>query len=244
MQRCLEPELLDSLPPEDVSAIHSRRDLRKLNWWMGNARFMADALNSAFKERPIRRLLELGGGDGTFLLSVAKRLNCRQREPEAILLDQQKLLTTATRSGLQKFGWRIETVTADVFDWLRQPGAPECDAIVANLFLHHFPNERLIELFALAQRKTRLVVAVEPRRGGLPLLGSRFVWAIGCNHVTRHDAVISVRSGFARQELSALWPQPDGWVCEERPAGFSSHLFVAKYRQGPTQPHQAGCPNQ
>jgi hypothetical protein len=45
--------------------------------------------------------------------------------------------------------------------------------------------------------------------------------------VTRHDAVLSVRAGFAGRELSALWPSADGWKLEERRAGLFSHLFVA-----------------
>jgi hypothetical protein len=34
----------------------------------------------------------------------------------------------------------------------------------------------------------------------------KLLWLIGCNAVTRHDAAVSMRAGFIRQELSALWP--------------------------------------
>jgi hypothetical protein len=46
--------------------------------------------------------------------------------------------------------------------------------------------------------------------------------------VTRHDAVISVRAGFAGRELSALWPDRDRWLVIEGPAGRFSHRFVAQ----------------
>ncbi len=36
MTRRLHPELLDELPPEDPRALRSRRDLQRLNVWMGN----------------------------------------------------------------------------------------------------------------------------------------------------------------------------------------------------------------
>src|ERR1035441_6973362 len=37
MERCLKPELLDELPRDDPSAVQSRRDLLRVNAWMGNA---------------------------------------------------------------------------------------------------------------------------------------------------------------------------------------------------------------
>jgi hypothetical protein len=54
------------------------------------------------------------------------------------------------------------------------------------------------------------------------------LWAIGCNGVTQYDARVSVRAGFAGNELSALWPASGDWRLTERPAGLFSHLFVAQ----------------
>jgi hypothetical protein len=51
---------------------------------------------------------------------------------------------------------------------------------------------------------------------------------IGCNGVTRHDAIVSIRAGFAEKELSGLWPKNEHWALQERSANFSSHLFVAQ----------------
>jgi len=76
-------------------------------------------------------------------------------------------------------------------------------------------------------------VAVEPRRSAPALTCSRLLWAIGCNTVTRHDAVVSVGAGFAGRELAALWPSatPDHWDLAEESAGLFGHLFVAKLNQ-------------
>jgi hypothetical protein len=54
------------------------------------------------------------------------------------------------------------------------------------------------------------------------------LWAIGCNSVTRHDALVSVRAGFSGDELSALWPDKKNWQLTERRAGPFSHLFIAQ----------------
>jgi len=75
MIRTLHPELLDTLPAHDASAIGSRRDLRRLNTLMGHARIIANSLKQIFPTSRPSRVVEIGAGDGQLLLRVAKRLN-------------------------------------------------------------------------------------------------------------------------------------------------------------------------
>jgi hypothetical protein len=98
---------------------------------------------------------------------------------------------------------------------------------VANLFLHHFSDTDLAELLELSATQSRCLVALEPRRSARAWLGSWSLGLLGCNRVTRHDAPASVRAGFARTELSDLWPSASRWRLEEKPVGLFSHLFVA-----------------
>ena len=75
MIRTLHPELLDTLPAHDVGAIHSRRDLRRLNTLMGHAPIFARTLQELFPQLPPTNILEIGAGDGQLLLNVACRLD-------------------------------------------------------------------------------------------------------------------------------------------------------------------------
>ena len=227
LPRIVEPELLDALRPQDPLAVGSRRDLRRLNSWMGNAQAMAKVLNTTAREQP-RRLVELGAGDGTFLYRVVRQLPGAWEGTRALLLDRQPAVTPETTRKFARLGWRVETVTADVFDWLRRGQVDRGDTLVANLFLHHFGNEQVAEVFRHASRHATRLVAIEPRRSGWALAASRLVGLIGCNGVTRHDAPVSVRAGFRRQELSDLWPGNGEWAVEERRVGWFSHLFVAR----------------
>src|ERR1043166_6754236 len=95
--RVLTTELLDSLPATDPAAIQSRRDLRRVNVWMGNPRHIAGALQNV---SPPRTLLDLGGGDGTFLLALARRLPATWRGVNAAVVDRQNLLEPATCADL------------------------------------------------------------------------------------------------------------------------------------------------
>jgi hypothetical protein len=144
-----------------------------------------------------------------------------------VLLDQQHLLTQQMEDRFGAAGWQAKAIKSDVFQWLDQ-NTDRFNAIIANLFLHHFSSEDLTRLFCEMAAQTDLFIAVEPRRAGVSLFAGKFLWMIGCNSVTRHDAIVSIRAGFGGRELTALWPKGSGWVCDERPAGFSSHLFIAR----------------
>jgi len=227
IERVVEPELIDALPATDPLAIRTRRDLRRVNAWMGNPKIMARALRQAFPRNPPGRIAEIGAGDGELLLRVARLL--KWSNLKATLVDRHDLLRPESRAQFGQMGWEVRPVKSDVFDWLQKPPAG-MDAIAANLFLHHFTNERLRELFRAAARTARVFIAVEPRRTPPCLFFSRLLWFIGCHPVTRHDAVVSVQAGFDGRELSALWPDNADWDLTEQPARFASHLFVAQRR--------------
>jgi 23S rRNA U2552 (ribose-2'-O)-methylase RlmE/FtsJ len=178
--------------------VRSRADLRRVNTIMGNARIIARHLGQA------RRIADLGGGDGSLMQAVQRKLG---RELDVTIVDRI--------AGLE------------VFDFLARPGKA-LDAIVVNLFLHHLADHDLRRLFTLAAQRAPLLVACEPRRSRFALAGAHLMWFIGANDVTRHDAVISVRAGFTGRELSDAWPLADGWTLVERVAPPFSHLFVAR----------------
>ena len=217
--RALTPELLDTLAADDPRAIRSRRDLVLINGIMRQQAIMARALS----ECPCpRSIADLGGGDGRFALGVARRLAKVWPGVQVLIVDQQDIVTPETRSGFEALGWHCEVRRGDVFDVL-----PAADIITANLFLHHFDDAALSGLLAAVAARTGSFVACEPRRSRLALVASHLVGLLGCNAVTRHDAVVSVEAGLAGHDLSRLWPQ-EGWRLAER-AGFPfTHVFTAR----------------
>jgi len=231
--RRLEPELLDQLPADDPRAMRSRRDLRRVNAWMLTAGRMAGLLRAHVDGEPPRTIIDLGAGDGQFMLQVARRLAPRWPNVTVVLLDRQNIVSDATRAAFSALQWRVEPTSADVFDFLAR--TPPVDVITANLFLHHFTDEPLARLLGRTAELARLVVACEPRRAKFVVRASRLLWAIGCNEVSVHDAVVSARAGFNAKELSALWPRRGEWELDEQDAGLFTHCFVAR-RSAPRVP--------
>ena len=222
MGRVLTSEILDVLSPDDPRAQRSRRDLALINAVMCQSRIMADALSAL----PAPKLIvDLGGGDGRFMLRVAKRLAKRWPCVTVMIADRRAIVSVETRACFARLGWACENLTGDVLATLP---LVRPQIVTANLFLHHLDDATLARLLALVARQARGLVACEPRRSALGLMGARMVFALGANDVTRHDAVASVRAGFRAREISDLWPASaaDWWLSEHGILPFT-HLFQA-----------------
>jgi SAM-dependent methyltransferase len=219
--RTLEPEWLDLLAADDPRARGSRRDLVRINFVMRQPTIMAKLLRQL---APPRRLADLGSGDGRFLLGVARRMAPYWPRVTALILDRQDIVSQHTRRGFAAVGWTCESITGDIFETLPHL---EADLVTANLFLHHLDERALARLLRLTALRARAFVACEPRRSPAALLASHMVWGLACNAVTRHDAVASVRAGFAARELSCLWPR-GSWRLQEGPALPFTHVFSAR----------------
>jgi hypothetical protein len=223
--RRLETELLDVLPADDPAALRSRRDLRRLNEVMLHPAIMARRMLRHSVDAP-RRIIELGAGDGSLMLRLGRRLARHWSDVEIILVDRQDIVSHETRQTISSLGWHEDAVTQDVFEYLAI--AEPADIIIANLFLHHFQPPQITDIFTRCAKLAPVLIALEPRRATLTLLGSRLVGLLGCNHVSRRDAVASVRAGFRDSELSALWPNRQGWNFDEGRVGLWTHCFVAR----------------
>jgi 2-polyprenyl-3-methyl-5-hydroxy-6-metoxy-1,4-benzoquinol methylase len=219
--RILTSEILDVLPPEDPRAQRSRRDLALINAVMCQSMIMANAL-CAFAAPKL--IADLGGGDGRFMLRVAKRLAKRWPDVTVMIADRRAIVSAQTRACYARLGWHCENLTGDVLETLP---LVKPDIVTANLFLHHLDDPALSQLLGLVAHNSKAFVGCEPRRSAFALLGARMVFALGANDVTRHDAVASVRAGFSGRELSGLWPAGADWRLTERGVFPFTHLFHA-----------------
>jgi hypothetical protein len=231
-------ETLDVLAPSDPRALRSRRDLQRVNRFLGTRRIIVQGMQQAMgRSIPGLRLrvLELGAGDGSLMLRIAQDLSKWWPAVTVTLLDRLTLVTADTSAAFARLGWSVEMLSADVLDWAAAPmpprRPPRWDVIVANLFLHHFDELLLPRLLSAVAARCDLFVACEPRRTFVSLIGSHLVGALGASRVTREDAVLSVHAGFRDAELSGMWQtDSDEWRLQEHAAGLFSHFFSAARR--------------
>lgn len=187
MERVVEPEILDELPPDDPAAIQSRRELRLINALMGNHRWIRRQVRDCI--RPGWRVLELGGGDGCLGRQLVDDGVCAAGSLTGVDLAPRPAIWPGAAA------WHRANVLAG-------GGMPEAEIVVANLFLHHFSDIQLGELGALLPASATALIVSEPERRSLHLWQGRLLSVIACfGPVTRHDMPVSIRAGFVEGEL-------------------------------------------
>lgn len=178
--RKLTPELLDHLPHDDPGAMRSRADLRRINSFMGNERWIASAI-----PENTRHITEIGAGEGHLLSHLAGKFPHAEITAYDLAPRPAHLPPSVTWS------------QGDLFT--QAPPAPG-GTLIANLFLHHFTSPQLRDLGAWMSGFHTLLIN-EPLRVRLPVLlgkiASPFV-----HPITRHDMRVSIEAGFAPGELA------------------------------------------
>ena len=194
MQRTLQPELLDSLPANHPDALHNRRDLRLTNQVMGSHRWLEQTLPPLL--RPGEVALELGAGTGELGVRLARR------GISVAGLD----LWPRPAEWPKQWPWHRE----DLRHFERYG---DYAAIVGNLIFHQFSELELAALGEKLQRSARVIIASEPqRRRASQLLYRAFAPLFGANHVSLHDAHVSIAAGFRGDELPrSLGLTTDRW---------------------------------
>jgi len=181
MERVVVPEILDSLPADDPEARRSRVDLRFVDVFLGNSRWILRRLRGDGNVRG--GVFELGAGEGILCGRVFREF------PGAAVTGFD---LCARPAGLPDgVGW----VSGDFFGTL-----PAADGVcVGSLVLHHFGAEALADLGERLAGFSSLVFS-EPLRSRGPLWFSKVAAPI-FGRVTRHDMAASIRAGFVRGEL-------------------------------------------
>lgn len=219
MDRKVVPEILDSLPANDASALASRRDLRRYNRIMGNFHWLTGVLQR--HRRPEESAVELAPGDGAFGQLLTRGSAPPFRQPGSVLgLDR----LPRPRAWPSAWPWQ----QTDLLEWEDYSGRP---VVFGNFILHHFTGEQLARLGSRWNRNSRLLVFNETLRSIHALWLARTSFLLGVHAVTRHDALASIRAGFRGEELARLLQLDRGlWKWQVQHSLLGAYRFIALRR--------------
>jgi hypothetical protein len=213
MKRELQPELLDSLPPDHPDALHNRRDLRLTNGVMGNHRWLARTLPPLL--RPQEAVLELGAGTGELGTRLAAK---------GVVLDGLDLWPRPAHWPAERAWHRTDLLAFEDYD--RYPG------VIGNLIFHQFSSAELAALGRKLSGSARVILACEPWRRKLSqVYFARIAPLLGANHVSLHDARVSIAAGFCENELpEMLGLTPAVWDCRCTSTALGAYRMIAVLR--------------
>jgi SAM-dependent methyltransferase len=187
-KRLILPELLDSLPPEQARA--SLQDLVRINRRWGGHSTLRSLLRENVERDGEFSLLDVGAASGDMGACIGRWY------PAAKVTSLDYVASHLKGAGSKVGG-----------DAFRLPFRPASfDYVFCSLFLHHFPNDKVVELlrnFGSVARKG--VLAIDLERNPIPyyfMAWSRPI--LRWDPVTVHDGAISVEAAFHPQELEEL----------------------------------------
>jgi len=187
--RRIEPELLDHADP--VEARLNLADLVRINQRFGGHSVIRSLMAAAAPQNQPFTLLDVGAASG----DVAR------------LIQVLYPLARVTSLDLHPVNLEAAPYPKLIADGFRLPFCENSfDFVLASLFLHHFPDEQVVELLRNFYRIARRALLISDlERHLLPYLflpATRYFF--GWRRITLHDGPISVRAAFRKDELLAL----------------------------------------
>jgi Methyltransferase domain len=188
-ERVIVPEMLDHSPLEVARA--SLRDLARVNHYLGGYLVLRKMFARLVRPDESFSVLDVGAASGDMGAEI------RRSFPGARVTSLDYKADHLAQAADPK-------LVADAFHLPFRPAS--FDFVFSSLFLHHFTNEQVVELFvSFRSIARRAVLAIDLDRGPLAyyfLPNTR--WLFGWQPITISDGQISVQAAFKREELRAL----------------------------------------
>lgn len=204
--RSQQLEIMDNLDFQGLEMQNLLMDLKTVNKWLGGNNITIDGLqkllNPKLKTEKVI-ILDVGCGDGELLRQCADFGKRNNFNFELIGIDfNENILEFAKTKSKEYLNIRFRKV--DVFS--EENLIPNCDIALCTLFLHHFSNENIINILKILLNKTQIGLIIndlERNKAAFNLF--KIVSHLFLKTKTaKHDGLVSVASGFKREELQNI----------------------------------------
>jgi len=187
--RVVVPELLDYASPE--VARDNLRDLVRINRYLGGHSILHRIMADFVRPKDRFSMLDVGAASGDMGAALQRRY------PRATVTSLDRKCVHLEKAAHPK-------LAGDAF--LLPFAERSFDFVFSSLFLHHFSDEQVVELFRNFRTVARrAVLAIDLERGPLAYY---FIpatkWLFGWHDISLYDGPVSVRAAFKKDELLSL----------------------------------------
>lgn len=206
-----QDEQMDDFSIADERLTDALQQLRIVNQYLSGYSTTMSLLKPYLKSRTKTRILDVGTGIADFPEQIVRwvDVNLPGHDLEIVAIDANPVTVAYAQTTLQErlpphLGDRIRVETADA---LALPYADHSfDIAIGAMFLHHFAQERAVEIVRSMQRVSRDGILINDlHRHPLAYYSIYAITQIlPAAEMVRHDAPLSVLRGFRASELEAI----------------------------------------
>ncbi len=179
-------------------------ELQRVNRWLGDARALRTTLMRTIRESQLKTfsVIDVGAGSGELLRTIAEWATGDGRDAQltGVELNARSARAIAEESA----AFQINAVQANAFTLPFSDN--QFDYAICSLFLHHFKNDKAVEILRELNRVARReAVVIDLHRHPVAYY---FYTTIGRllfhNRLLREDGALSILRGFKPEELRDL----------------------------------------
>jgi len=207
--RTSERELMDDPEISQLDLQEALIDISKTNRMLGGNSITIKALQRLFKENPSKNnwtIVDVGCGDGEMLRLISDYFKSKSIHLNLVGIDLSSQSITLGKKMSQSYT-NINLIEKDIFSI--DPETFTCDVMICTLTLHHF-KDRDIFLFIKQFVKLAQVAIVinDLQRSKIAYQLFRVFSRIFIrSHVAKNDGLVSIASGFKKNELKKVAQQ-------------------------------------
>ncbi|MEQ8905419.1 methyltransferase domain-containing protein [Ekhidna sp.] len=208
-QRSEEVEIMDDLSISGEVVNQTLRELNTINRRLGGNQISVSSFKKLVSDQERKVLLaDLGCGGGDIMVEMADWSRKRDISTSFIGIDaNQNIINYAADHTKQydEISYQAINIFSDSFK------NQTFDIIHCCLFVHHFTNQQLVELFRQFSQQARIGVIINDlHRHPLAYWSIRMLTTLfSKSEMVKNDASISVARGFKKKELIQILKEAD-----------------------------------
>jgi 2-polyprenyl-3-methyl-5-hydroxy-6-metoxy-1,4-benzoquinol methylase len=193
--RSAELEIMDDLDCHGEVVDQTLRELEVINRLLGGDNVTIDGIGDLLKKTHSYTIADIGCGGGDLAMKMKRWGTKKGLDLNVVGIDANPHIVEFARRQYPEITFEALDVFSDEFR------RRQYDIITATLFMHHFNDEQLVELFRSMNARVGVVIN-DIHRHGLSYYSIRFLTQLfSRSAMVKFDAPLSVRRAFKRKEL-------------------------------------------